>query len=66
MQARCHLLKERILASDNQLEDARKAFDTAQRLYQEIDLLCMICKNPMGIRPDNIQILTCAHIFHER
>jgi hypothetical protein len=66
MQARCHLLNERILASDNQLEDARQAFDIAQRLYRDADLLCQICEQPMGMHPDQIQILTCAHIFHER
>ena len=66
MQARCHLLNERILASENQLEDARQAFDIAQRLYQDADLLCTICKKPMGMQPDQIQALTCTHIFHER
>ncbi len=66
MQARCHLLNERIFASDNQIEDARQAFDQAQRLYQEADLLCTICQKPMGMQPDQIQILTCTHIFHER
>ncbi|CAF0765815.1 unnamed protein product [Rotaria sordida] len=66
MQARCHLLNERILTSDNQLEDARQAFEIAQRLYREIDLICTICKEPMGMYPDQIQILTCTHIFHER
>ena len=66
MQARCHLLNERILASDNQLEDARHAFNIAQRLYRDADLLCTICEKPMGMLPDQIQILTCTHIFHER
>lgn len=66
MQARCHLLNERILVAENQLDDARQAFEIAQRLYKEIDLVCTICKNPMGIHRDQIQILTCTHIFHER
>lgn len=66
MQARCHLLNERILASENQLEDAKQSFEIAQRLYQDADLLCTICKQPMGMHPDQIQILTCTHIFHER
>ncbi|CAF2462921.1 unnamed protein product [Rotaria sp. Silwood2] len=66
MQARCHLLNERILAADNQLEDARQAFEIAQRLYREIDLICTICNTPMGMHPDQIQILTCTHVFHER
>ncbi|CAF0949601.1 unnamed protein product [Adineta ricciae] len=65
MQARCHLLNERILASENQLDDARQAFDAALRLYQDADLLCKICEKPMGMQPDHIQALTCAHIFHE-
>jgi len=65
-QARCHLLNERILASNNQLEEARQSFDIAQRLYQDADLLCKICEKPMGMCPDQIQILTCTHIFHER
>jgi len=66
MQARCHLLYERILTSDNKLEEARQALDTAQRLYQEADLLCPVCQQPMGMQADHIQILTCTHIFHER
>jgi hypothetical protein len=66
MQARCHLLNERLFTSNNQLDDARQAHDTAQRLYQEADLLCNICAKPMGMHPDQIQILTCTHIFHER
>lgn len=66
MQARCHLLHERIFTSDNQLDEARQAFDTAQRLYQEADLLCPICQQPMGMKAESIQILTCTHIFHQR
>jgi hypothetical protein len=66
MQARCHLINERILASENQLEDAKRSFDIAQRLFQDADLLCTICEKPMGMHPDQIQILTCAHLFHER
>ncbi len=66
MQARCHLLNEHILAAENQFEDAQKALNIAQRLYQDADLLCTICGKPMGMVPDQIQILTCAHIFHER
>jgi len=66
LQARCHLLNERILASENQLGNARQASDIAQRLYQDADLLCTICEKPMGMIPDHIQILTCTHIFHER
>jgi hypothetical protein len=66
MQARCHLLNERILTSDNQLDEARQAFDTAQRLYQEADLLCPICQQPLGMKAESIQILTCTHIFHQR
>jgi hypothetical protein len=66
MQARCHLLNERILKSDNQFDEARQVFDTAQRLYQEADLLCPICQQPMGMESDHIQILTCTHIFHQR
>ena len=66
MQARCHLLNERILTSNNQLDEARQAFDTAQRLYQEADLLCPICQQPMGMIAEGIQILTCTHIFHQR
>lgn len=66
MQARCHLLNERILASENQLDDARQAFDVALRLYQDADLLCKICEKPMGMQPDHIQALTCAHVFHEK
>lgn len=66
MQARCHLLNEKILISDNQLNDARQVNEMAQRLYQEADLLCSICQQPMGMQADHIQILTCTHIFHER
>ena len=66
MQARCHLLNERILTSENQLDDARRASAIAQRLYQEADLLCIVCSKPMGMKPDQIQVLTCTHIFHER
>lgn len=66
MQARCHLLNERILISDNQLNEAQQVYETAQRLYQEADLLCSICQQPMGMQADHIQILTCTHIFHER
>ncbi|CAF2525940.1 unnamed protein product [Rotaria sp. Silwood2] len=66
LQARCHLLNERILTSDNKLEEARNVLDTAQRLYQEADLLCSVCKTPMGMKPDRIQILPCTHMFHER
>ncbi len=65
-QARCHLLNERILASDNQLEDARQSYDIAHRLFEAADLICTICKKPIGMYPDQIQILTCTHIFHER
>ena len=66
MQARCHLLNERILTSENQFEQARQASETAQRLYQEADLLCSVCQQPMGMQAENIQILTCTHIFHQR
>lgn len=66
MQARCHLLNEHILTSENQFDEARQVFDTAQRLYQEADLLCSVCQLPMGMQADNIQILTCTHIFHQR
>ncbi len=66
MQARCHLLNERILVSLNQLEEARQIYDIVQRLYQEIDLLCPVCQQPMGMQADQIQILTCTHIFHQR
>ena len=66
MQARCHLLNEKILASDHQLDEARQAHELAERLYQDADLLCKICEKPMGMYPDQIQILTCAHIFHQR
>ena len=66
MQARCHLLNERILLSLNQLEEARQVYDIVQRLYQEIDLLCPVCQKPMGMQADQIQILTCTHIFHQR
>jgi hypothetical protein len=66
MQARCHLLNERILTSNNQFDEARQVFDTAQRLYQEADLLCSVCQQPMGMQSDHIQILTCTHIFHQR
>jgi len=66
MQARCHLLNERILTSDNQFDEARQASDAAQRLYQEADLLCPICQQPMGMQAESIQILTCTHIFHQR
>jgi len=66
MQARCHLLNEKILISDNELNDARQVNEMAQRLYQEADLLCSICQQPMGMQADRIQILTCTHIFHER
>jgi hypothetical protein len=66
LQARCHILNERILTSENQLGHARQASDIALRLYQDADLLCTICQKPMGMLPDHIQILTCTHIFHER
>lgn len=66
LQARCHLLNERILLSNNQVDDAKQAFDLAHRLYQDADLLCTICGQPMGMHPDQIQILTCAHLFHQR
>lgn len=66
LQARCHLLNERILLSDNQLDEARQASDVAHRLYQDADLLCTICGQPMGMQPDQIQILTCTHLFHQR
>ncbi|CAF1092748.1 unnamed protein product [Adineta steineri] len=66
MQARCHLLNERILSSDNRLEEARQVKEAAERLYQEADLLCPICQKAMGMQSDHIQILTCTHIFHQR
>lgn len=66
LQARCHLLNERILLSENQLEDAKQASEIAQRLYHDADLLCKICGKPMGMSPDQIQVLTCTHFFHER
>ncbi len=66
MQARCHLLNERILTSDNQFDEARQVLEIAQHLYQEADLLCPVCQQPMGMQADNIQILTCTHIFHQR
>lgn len=66
LQARCHLLNERILLAENQVEDAKQAFDIALRLYQDVDLVCKICEKPMGMFPDQIQVLTCAHFFHER
>lgn len=66
MQARCHLLNEHLLTSDNRFDEARQVLDTAQRLYQEADLLCPVCQQPMGMQPDHIQILTCTHIFHQR
>lgn len=66
MQARCHLLHERILVSDQQLDEARQVHQIAEKLYQDVDLFCTICGKPMGMYPDQIQILTCTHIFHER
>jgi hypothetical protein len=66
MQARCHLLNERLLTSNNQFDASRQIFDTVQRLYQETDLLCPVCQKPMGMQADQIQILTCTHIFHQR
>jgi hypothetical protein len=66
LQARCHILNERILTSDNKFEEARQAIETAGRLYQEADLLCPVCQKPMGMQSDHIQILTCTHIFHQR
>lgn len=66
MQARCHLINEHILAAENQFYEAQQVLDIAQRLYQEADLLCSVCQQPMGMQPDNIQILTCTHIFHQR
>ena len=66
MQARCHLLNERLLTTDRQYEEARQAHETAERLYQEADLLCPVCQKPMGAQAEEIQILTCSHIFHQR
>lgn len=66
MQARCHLLNERIFLSEHQLDDARQAKETAQHLYQEADLLCPVCQQTIGLQADTIQILTCTHIFHQR
>ena len=66
MQARCHLLNERIFFFEHQLDDARQAMETAQRLYQEADLLCTVCQKEIGMKADTIQILTCTHIFHQR
>lgn len=66
MQARCHLLNERIFLSEHQLDDARQAMETAQHLYQDADLLCSICQQAIGMQADTIQILTCTHIFHQR
>ena len=66
MQARCHLLNESIYLSDNRMEEARQAHETAERLFQEADLVCPVCQKPMGMQSDHIQILTCTHIFHQR
>ncbi|CAF1033978.1 unnamed protein product [Adineta ricciae] len=66
MQARCHLLNESIYLSDNRMEEARQAHETAERLFQEADLVCSVCQKPMGMQSDHIQILTCTHIFHQR
>ena len=66
MQARCHLLNERILNSEQLTNDAQQSHQIAEKLYREIDLFCTICSKPMGMYPDQIQVLTCTHIFHER
>ena len=66
MQARCHLLNERIYTSEYQYDQARLALETAQHLYQEADLLCPVCQQSIGLQADSIQILTCTHIFHQR
>ena len=66
MQIRCHLLHERLLLSDGRADEARQAHESAQRLCQEADLLCGVCQQPMGVEPDEIQILTCTHMFHQR
>lgn len=66
MQARCHLLNDRVLTSEKEFDEAGLAQQAAQRLYQEADLLCPICQQAMGMQAENIQILTCTHIFHQR
>ncbi|UJR09175.1 hypothetical protein I4U23_013423 [Adineta vaga] len=66
MQARCHLLNESIFLSENRLEEARHVHETAERLFQEADLICTVCQKPMGMQSDHIQILPCTHFFHQR
>lgn len=66
LQARCYFLNERIFKSENRLEEARNALETAQRMYQESDLICPVCQMAIGIQPDRVRILPCTHIFHER
>lgn len=66
MQARCHLLNERLLLANRQTEKAKVARETAEKFFQEADLLCAVCQKPMGLQPDALQILTCTHLFHQR
>lgn len=66
MQARCHLLNQRIFTRMNDFEHAQESFETSQRLFQEADLMCAVCQLPIGCQSEEIQILTCTHLFHQR
>ncbi|XP_055335479.1 43 kDa receptor-associated protein of the synapse-like [Paramacrobiotus metropolitanus] len=37
-----------------------------QRLCDELKLLCVICGELYGTKPDSLKILNCGHIFHAR
>ena len=66
IQARCHLLNERYRLANRKIEQAKVARETAEKLFQDADLLCTVCQKPMGLQPDGLQILTCTHLFHQR
>lgn len=66
MQARCHIVNQRLLTANSDFGKAQQASEAAHRLFQEADLICSICQLPIGYQPDDIQFLTCNHFYHQR
>ena len=62
----CHLRMEELYGS---LSDQDQAADQSRRgrqLLEDMELMCGVCAQPMGDKPDRLEALACCHIVHTR
>ena len=62
----CHLRMEELYGS---LSDQDQAADQSRRgrqLLEDMELMCGVCGQPMGDKPDRLEALACCHIVHTR